>query len=339
MIERLYGVEHSIEAPWIFGGEEQIPASPSWELLFDLESLPQGTKVAIEYTPKFNRPFYVGETLALIPRPQRKYWQEIIQTCKTAKLDIVYLEDFPAFLEISRRRLQTAEILHEAQEAGPERKLELNRSLYRLDVETDYLYLFQRERTFLEKIQAAQPQIVIMGKGHTDFLITNRQEFSSRGITVACYQRETLSRPPSFICDLDKHVYGEILEDSSPDPQILIERNCLERKMRAVTEGRVTNGSPDFIGTWDVEIPARGLFEVYLDSGTIEDCLGTAMFVGEITPEKVDFTKGYLPDESSEAAYHDVINYYGGPVVGGYEGVYKVGREPERKFNLRKINS
>ncbi len=337
MIERLYGVEHSLEAPWIFAGEGQIPASPSWELISYLESSPQGTKVAIEYTPKFNRPFYVDETLALVPRPQRRYWQEIIQTCRRAELDIVYLEDFPTFLELSRKRLQAEEILSEAQEAEPERKLELNRSLYRLDVETEYLYLFQRERTFLERIQASQPRIVIMGQGHTDFLIANRQEFSSRSIAVASYQKEALSRPPSFIYNLDRHVYGVLLEDSSPDPQVLIERNCLERRMRAVTEDRVTSGSPDFIGTWDVEIPARGLFEVYLDSGTIEDCLGTAEFVGNIGPDSVDFTKGYVPGQYSHLAYHDMINYRGISTKEGYEGFYTMGREPERKFTLQSI--
>ena len=340
MVERLYGVQHGAEAPWILTGEGGISASPSWELLFGLESLPQGTKVAIEYTPKFNRPFFVDGKRAFVPLSQRRYWQEIIKTCKTAHLDIVYLEDFPTFTEIVRREIQCGEVLGELQKAEPERELELRRTLYRLTVEAEYLNVIQREKTFLERIQATQPKVVIMGQRHTDFLIANGQEFSSRGITVANYRKEALSLHPSFLFSEDRHVSGVLLEDSSPNPQIIVERTCLERQLRAVTEGRVTDGSPNFIGTWDVEIPARGLFEVYLESGMsgrIEDCLGTATFVGEIGPERVDFIKGYHPEESSGAAYHDVINYSGRLVGQNYEGVYKVGREPERKFTLQRI--
>lgn len=342
MIERLYGVQHGGEVYPMFTADGGISASPSWELLFDLESLPQGTKVAIEYIPKFNRPFFVDGKRAFVPLSQRRYWQEIIKTCKTAHLDLVYLEDFPTFTEIVRRKMQCGEILGELQKAEPERELELRRTLYRLTVEAEYLDVIQREKTFLERIRATQPKVVIMGQGHTDFLIANGQEFSSRGITVANYRKEALSLPPSFLFSEDRNVSGVLLEDSSPNPQIIVERTCLKRQSRALTEGRVTDGSPDFIGTWDVEIPARGLFEVYLDSkqsGRIEDCLGTATFVGEIGPERIDFTKGYLPEESLKTSYHDVINYSGRLVGKDYEGVYKVGIAPERKFTLQRIDS
>lgn len=342
MIESLYGVQHGGEVFPIFTAGGEIFAFPSWELLFDLESLPQGTKVAIEYTPKFNRPFFVDGIRAFVPLSQRRYWLEIIKTCKTAHLDLIYLEDFPTFTEIVRRKMQCGEVLGELQKAEPERELELRRTLYRLTVEEEYLSVSQREKTFLERIRATQPKVVIMGQGHTDFLIANGQEFSSRGITVANYRKEVLPLPPSFLFSKDRNVSGVLLEDSSPNPQIIVERTCLERQLRAVTEGRVTDGSPNFIGTWDVEIPARGLFEVYLESGMsgrIEDCLGTATFVGEIGPEIVDFTKSYHPEESSKTAYHDVINYSGRLVGQNYEGVYKVGREPERKFTFQRINS
>ena len=63
--------------------------------------------------------------------------------------------------------------------------------------------------------------------------------------------------------------------------------------------------TPDYIGTWNLVIPAQGLFEVYLDkknggmTGRIEDTLGTAIFTGVISKKTATFMKKYKPGESS----------------------------------------
>ena len=92
-------------------------------------------------------------------------------------------------------------------------------------------------------------------------------------------------------------------------------------------------GNPHFVGTWDLEIEPRGLFEVYFEEpllrengstkfvGKIEDCLGSATIQGELHPNSITFTKRYY--NSSEGSEQPV--YYNGKKSNGeIVGEYRI---------------
>ncbi len=99
--------------------------------------------------------------------------------------------------------------------------------------------------------------------------------------------------------------------------------------------------TPDYIGTWDMQVPARGLFEVYLGddgiNGTIEDCLGTARFSGKISSDVAVFVKEYGDDKSSADAARDGVMYAGvskGEIIAGEFRIYNEGG----KFRMYKFD-
>jgi len=124
---------------------------------------------------------------------------------------------------------------------------------------------------------------------------------------------------------------------STPDLETAeqsLEQRLQIRRHNAITEGRILPfETPQFIGTYDLELPPRGLFEVYLDSpiaedgkfsGKIEDTLGTATFTGTITKKEIIFTKNYCPDKSSGKASKTEISYIGRFNGVQYEGTYEI---------------
>jgi hypothetical protein len=107
----------------------------------------------------------------------------------------------------------------------------------------------------------------------------------------------------------------------------------MERAYKAVKEGRVTDGNPNYIGTWELTQEPRGLFEVYLEGGveedggikgTIEDCFGTATFSGRIARGQISFTKIYKKVYDSRINPEIHILYEGHfQENGNYEGFYR----------------
>lgn len=119
----------------------------------------------------------------------------------------------------------------------------------------------------------------------------------------------------------------------------------IERRYKSVKEGRITDGSPNYIGTWDLKVEPRGLFEFYLDGGvgedgkikgTIEDCFGTATFSGEINSGKISFTKVYVKVYNNDADAGRGIFYEGHlQEDGNYVGEYYGGMYISGKFKMK----
>ena len=113
-----------------------------------------------------------------------------------------------------------------------------------------------------------------------------------------------------------------ITEKVDSDIEQEIQTILIQRYYDAITKNRITDKSPHFIGTWDLKLEPKGLFELFIDSvkksgngtclisGTIEDCLGTATFEGCLSPKKIEFTKKYIPGKSS-STLEERINYFG----------------------------
>jgi hypothetical protein len=352
MIEQLYGIVHSGEH-WLMS--EDLKFSPSSRLISELLKLPPGTKVGIEYTPKFDRHFILNnEVKGFVPPAQRYYWQRIREICKEAGHKIIYLEDFPTYQEYAFKNLELINLMARfEQETSEEEKQKLSNSIYKLQVEKEYIHQVKRENAILALIQKHQPTVVILGRGHTDYLMFDQfNRLNSKGIKVDNYKIEDTNGLEYYEFE---HLKWPILTKLNENPPLEtrrdfdLKRTLLERRLKAVTEGRITCGTPNFIGTWDNYIPARGLFELYIEkelpdriTGKIEDCLGTALFNGQINENQISFSKVYLPSDSSEEAYEGIIFYSGSLSGNSYKGdfefVFPDGRKPKYgEFAIQKF--
>jgi len=132
------------------------------------------------------------------------------------------------------------------------------------------------------------------------------------------------------------------------DGEIIAEHESIERKYRAIKEGRITDRIPDFIGTWNTEFPAEGLFEFFIMqregniiNGTIEDVLGTATLQGTIDNSTIEFRKEYssLPIKNGRDACP--IFYRGLMINDEVKGSwsYSFNRSDKRKFEMKRFSS
>lgn len=349
MIESLIGAahRHSRRVGIIDMGESRVYPSPG--LVKEILSYPSGTKVGLEYSPKFNRPFLIDKQKGAVLPEQRFYWQCLRNVCESAGHKIVYLENFPTYDEYLRKAIELDAVVRKLMQDSPEaEKRNLLPLAYKLQVEVGYTFIVKRESAILETIKTNKPSVVILGKNHTDYLTQNLQELASRNIIIKKYQTESID-PIDDLSDLHPRVRAAVAqldETVTPNPNVLIKRTCLERNYKAVTEGRVTEGTPNFIGTWDTSIPARGLFEIYCQRdgntfmGTIEDCLGSAIFNGSLDENQVSFTKFYDPFCSSDEAFKNAISYHGTRIGNTYKGEFEFvhsesKRSPGGEFTLQ----
>lgn len=350
MVERLYGVIHGSIVE--LGGVRVLDnlVAPSRELMEDLLTLPPGTKVGLETCPELGQPLEIqGERFDVI-ESNKFYWDRIQRLCKRRGLRIVYLEDFGIFKKylekfLALKSLHVA-LKHEIEGDGvPERVMQ---QMHKVRVEAEYMFNFGREEKLWDRIQETQPTVAILGRGHTDPLLLDPAPLNERGISVGEYRLEEVFMPAWWYLDFSgrKHDRANITDRLEPDEKILLERELLKRRYRAVMEGRVmAEKTPDYIGTWDTQVPARGLFEVYLDDegarGTIEDCLGTASFLGMITADVAIFGKKYYRDKSSDKVVQGKVYYNGGAsglnpgeIIGQFRSKYAgIGGFRLRKFD------
>jgi len=350
MVERLYGVEHGISMQMAGVRISESLVAPSKGLLRDLLSQPQGTKVGIEFTPEFTSPFQIDEVEIKSSPSAYFYWRRIIRACQMRKLDIVYLEDFPTYKRFTRKLMEATaydqilfqNFLKDDSFLDNEKGKELERKKYIAEVEKDYIFVVEREEKILERIAQTQPNIVILGKGHTDYLIQNKKIPASMGISVDSYQTEDVSPIPWHWERQQPFERAFLRPEPKPDANILKERELIMRKYRALTDGKViVDGKPDFVGTWDLNCLPRGLFEMYVEgknfSGIIEDTLGTASFAGQIGEDGIMFAKNYDLNKSAQEASKHTIVYLGGRIGEQYEGTFE---SPEDKvtgkFTLRR---
>lgn len=319
MVETLYGVCHGKD---ITTNGRQIAGfelTPGKELISELLALPQNTSVGIEHTPELGKKFEVDG--ALLNTYGSLYWEEIRKICEQKNLNVVYLEDFATYKKYTRELMKQNKLernLRDYMESSNQNPTDIDedarkliREAYGASVQAEYVYVVEREQKMLDKIAEQKPQVVILGKGHTDYLMLSPKEFISRKIPLGKYTIEEGDFAPLQWTQEQPH----LIRNPLPDKRELLDRELLIRRYRAVTEGRIMpKGTPSYIRTWDVVIPARGLFEVYLDKkyaihGRIEDALGTADFGGQITKNNATFFKRYNRSKSSNEAAEGYVTY------------------------------
>jgi hypothetical protein len=347
MVEKLYGVEHgkSLELAGIRVAD--FDAKPGIELTKELISLPANTSVGIEHAPELEMTFKMDNS-SITTGVNSNYWIKIKNICESKNLNIVYLEDFPTYKKFAGKLMEKNNADEEnlknyadfhiknpfkttkEYEEDPEVRKIIRKS-YKASVEAEYIFAIEREQKIFDKIAKYQPQIVILGKAHSDYAMLKPRELSSRKIPLGKYFIEERYTTPWF--EDSKEFSDEttyLIENPSPNKNELLDRELIKRRYRAATEGRIMTGKiPDFVGTWDITIPARGLFEIYLNKkdnlvGLIEDTLGTATFNGSITDKKAIFAKNYNQKKSSSDAIRDTIMYAGNGSNDLYIGDFKV---------------
>ena len=316
----LYGLTHGAREIGIFGGSREIAILPSREFLDHLARFPTGTKVGVEWGFEQQRQEVqrnLSELCRMANLPGEgyysehaaRYWNEIITTCRKKKYNLLLMEDkniwfryHEAIIELQKHEAR----LKRERESGHddsslEKTLQEQEAGYHLYLQSRKIHEIDRDDSLLQKI--SQVDIALVGKAHSDHWLQYKKVECER------YSTDTVHN----------HGLGEFrtvfTEKAVPNPRIAYERISLERSLRLMETGRISEQTADYVGTWDLHNPWQGYFELFVQqqskgkfSGTIEDGIGSATFEGWFRPNGIDFVKQY--QESTEDAIKGPIYYY-----------------------------
>ncbi len=356
----------------LFGcpGAGNITVHPSKDLLLELEKLPAGAKVGLEEAPEIvDKHNLISSSIDIdgkkydMATQATVYWQHVLNKCVERRLQPIFLDDAKFIRENTRKRVQarkldrkSARLYHKSKKTygdniPQEVVSEGLREAYKLDQEAAYLHVIKREEAMLRKIAETNPDIVIMGAGHTEVFMANPKEVAKFGIKFDSYARESFEEF-SDAMELLRYSEGplkmsppKLIQNPEPDPVTIADREQIIRGYNATTLGRILpNEKPDFIGTWDLMIPARGLFELYIANsyeeipgvrkvmGNIEDVIGTAGFTGTITGNTFIFNKKYDSTSVNVGGMRGTLVYAGTLKNGKYEGTVERNNQPFLRF-------
>ena len=244
-----------------------------------------------------------------------------------------------------------------------EKSLEIE--LAKLSIEFDYVHKLGKEKGIIEKITMHKPDLVFLGDAHASkFYINKKELFEKQGITVEEYWQDRATKGITYqhlttaASVSSEHLSMEdylnkitkVVTEKVESPELVLimpEDIFLERAYRALKEGRVTDGKPNAIGTWDTYFKEQGLFEFYITKsqpegngklieGVIEDCIGSATFSGAFREDigEIFFSKDYFKNFNGAAPFP---LYYKGVIKDGqFTGKYfrYFGSDDNRNFTM-----
>ncbi len=338
---KLWGAVHGIASVL----EGNIKVQPSWNLIADISSLKDGESVGIEYPRQLCKGYEITGYAIEVDDGKldltdfNYYWSKILEAAKKRNLKVSFLDSLALIRQAVSKQVQSTKkyceglALEFSDEPGAKEKLrELRRASYADDVEGRYIHDIIREGHILNMIKKTKPTLVVVGRGHGDFFSMDRTYLEKRGIIFNRYTKEDVYHVPALdgsMIGAPAFAYVGTTETSRDDlVKFMSRRDSLQRQYNAVKKGRVMAWKPDFIGTWNMEIPAQGLFEVFVNhrrkdgsfDGIIEDCIGRARFEGAISNGGVSFRKYYFDPARWTGGAADVIRYEG---TLGADGVYR----------------
>lgn len=252
---------------------------------------------------------------------QQEIYLDLIKFFRKRGNKIFFLEQENDQAEMAKIAKQKIDLEKKIEQQNNEaNKKSLTIEVDRLAIGAVYLSMLGKERGILQNIAQYKPDIVLLGAAHASRFYKNRAELASKlGIEIEEYWQEEaniLSQDEilrAMSCS-NEHISTEDYLDGksiaalkliTSSEMALDDKFCthLERLHKAVKEEKVTDGNPSAIGTWDLELEHRGLFEMYIEKaegvsirGTIEDTLGSASFTGAICQDHIQFTKIYTKD-------------------------------------------
>lgn len=356
-IPRLVGVNHGGPNQGLFDIGE-MKTEPSNELISEIKRLRRGSKVGIEIAeelPKIN-----GITIDGEPVDGKVssiyYWNAIIEACQRYEKEICFLGDFDMYKNIwtlVHRQMKIKQKIFELGSDSPE-ALPLFAERYALEVMTEQLMVICQDEILLKNIEKYMPRIVIVGDAHANYFAATQGQ---NDLSVGCYDREdvneddvtmaTYEKPEALLFGLSETFQNTYKRNAKVNRDFSIVREHIERKHRAVTTGRVcSDRKPDYVGTWDLEAPAHGLFEVYIDGrngngsfhGHVEDAYGRAGITGHTTDDAISFTKTYSRNAKKLGGASNPVFYVGSGTSDGYKGHFTFndgGQMVTREFTMK----
>lgn len=394
---KLFGVPHGSRPTFGSIKAYEIFLKPSKLLVEELLSAPKGVKVGLEYfTPKHEQSLegmVVNGLKIHLTKSNKFYWNELLSLCKEKQLKVCFLDDYNTFVESIRKGIERVKLQAELEKLKPpsmslytqsEKKWakeykkyeeivkkigvdkfksqikELEKRLYEMETEVNYFFIIKREEKILENIIKMRPEYVVVGDGHASSFIYKREELQNKfGLVFEKYVREV---PSERINPNQQSYENEAVVDPLPSLEHITTEEIVRRRYFARTKGRILPDKiPDFIGTWDMELPFKGLFEIYICrrfdrfnffEGIIEDTIGTALCFGELNDESVSFQKAYLkyclpdlPERRYAKAFDEfsrkpLIIYSGTKKGDEYIGTFCFERDPltlPQPFSMKRL--
>ena len=344
----LVGVHHCGVAESLFISVP-IRAYPSKDLVEKIRSFPKGTAVGLELPVKESEipEFAKGFDRVL---NQNEYFRDIRNICQENGLKIIYLDTigYDEHLKILAEqsflfdRAKTIKMVEEStgrERASEEEKLHLAREIYRLDKKAEHARVIVRDKGLLESIvNNTELRIAIVGQGHSAYWML-KKIFDEKGIKIE-YMEDQIPEVNHMEFDMASE-HGSSIQQTAKlvqNPGIDIKNTAMieeiKRRFFAATKQRIfLDKKPDFVGTFDLQIPARGLFEMYINesekigtdehiNGIIEDVFGTAKFQGSIQGNEIFFFKEYFGHALWVGASRRGIRYDGRLKNGKCQGFF-----------------
>ena len=340
MAVNLVGVVHCADQTDIFGRKKPVPLSPSDGFIDFLAELPS-SRIGIEWLKEgdweeVNN--HLSDTLikeglppdsVYYPSAHNNYWNSILNRCNGVH-ELFLLESKElwfkqnlASIEIAKKKFELADLCQKGGESDFDynvRLCNINDGIFRAQLFSRKILEIDRDGVLLKAINKNNLDLAIVGMGHSEFWMANRDLIKKKfGILLGEYFVDRPMSPRCFYLAFD--------ENHSLDDSLVYSRTALERTIHFLEKGRFSSKKPNYIGVWDVNIPSRGYFEIFVEEiagnnirGTIEDCLGLAEFYGICDENTFIFDKKYV--KSAPDAIKDVIKYEAQRNGRGFHGYY-----------------
>ncbi len=339
----LIGVHHA-RRNLLFGISElscgEFRLIPSDEFLAYLSDFPNRTKIGLETFSDNDFQTVRNHLWSLAPDGRyplehQQYWKVMFHVCERFEFPFECLEDKELWYKYNEAAVKVArlnETIHEKvlfMEEGESdfhysvKLARCNEARNKSQLKVRKIHELKRDRRLLERIAETGVEVVVCGDGHASPWYAERDRIKQEfGIDFESYSTD-------LMVPLDSHGNYEMqfTQNASVNKQLVVYNEGLLRSLRLLKSGRLTDGKkPDFVGTWRDVMPSEGYFELFLGnneifSGNILDCLGDAVFDGEINNKEVRFVKKYT---RANQTLTKPVEYRGICVDGGFCGYYHV---------------
>ena len=350
---KLYGVLTGQEVLYASGDREHFPFYPSKDFLDELQQFPGGTKIGVEWFPEelWDESNAHFQTLAnregldgkvYYPNKGYGYWDFFINRGLKFGHEIVFLEDISCSKRHNEAVVRMTSLAQrkvsprrgESDLAYHLRVCRRNHNVHKAEVARRVIHELERPHAFLKAIREQNIDVAVVSIGIGDAWMKNPEDVKKDfGVSFDKYSTDAIDIASGEGCN-----QPYFIREAIPNPKIAYESESLTRMLRVLQEGRVTDASPDFVGTWDVANPARGYFEMFIAEerrdavrGRIEDCLGGADFTGKKKLDSIRFFKKYSLFDSVTDAISQPIIYEGTSVDGKVAGYFST---PDSSFGV-----
>ncbi len=341
----LYGITHGGQLnDFLMGHTEEIEVFPTKELATDLLQFPKECKIGLECLTKsdwdevnqhiltlpFNPPEPRFEDQKYASRPyymrdgNDDYWSVLEKVCLGLGFEVMHLEDKNIWFRYNELMIKVAENMArrenlQVKESGEsEKHYHEKMTGFSLEEHRESVFLrriheIERDDNLLRRIKSSKIDVAVVGIGHSDYWMANPQVIETNfGVSFDSYSTEIPAKEDSYwrgsTC---------FTKNANPNLRMAFVRNSLGRAIQLMETGRLDDRTPDLVGTWNIDNPMKGYFEMFIKrngksiNGRIVDCLGDATFEGEIGSRDIRFIKKYLQGQCCDGAASGEIVYNG----------------------------